>query len=62
MMQLEVAGKRYPVAAGETLIGSAPDAAILLVTAKAYAPATRWCSPPRRGRPPSARPSRGRTS
>jgi pSer/pThr/pTyr-binding forkhead associated (FHA) protein len=30
MMQLEVAGKRYPVAAGETVIGSAPDAAILL--------------------------------
>ncbi|HEY9444725.1 MAG TPA: FHA domain-containing protein [Gemmatimonadales bacterium] len=30
MMQLEVAGKRYPVAAGETVIGSAPGAAILL--------------------------------
>lgn len=30
MMQLEVAGKRYPVAAGETVIGSAPDAAIPL--------------------------------
>ncbi|MFL5514790.1 MAG: FHA domain-containing protein [Gemmatimonadales bacterium] len=30
MMQLEVAGKRYPVAAGETIIGSAPGAAILL--------------------------------
>jgi pSer/pThr/pTyr-binding forkhead associated (FHA) protein len=30
MMQLEVAGKRYPVSAGETVIGSAPEAAILL--------------------------------
>jgi pSer/pThr/pTyr-binding forkhead associated (FHA) protein len=30
MMQLEVAGKRYPVSAGETVIGSAPEAAIPL--------------------------------
>src|SRR3954463_15094089 len=28
MMQLEVAGKRYPVSTGETVIGSAPEAAI----------------------------------
>jgi pSer/pThr/pTyr-binding forkhead associated (FHA) protein len=30
MMQLEVAGKRYPVSTGETVIGSAPEAAIPL--------------------------------
>ena len=30
MIQLEVAGKRYPVSAGETVIGSAPEAAISL--------------------------------
>ncbi len=30
MIHLEVGGKRYPVAAGETVIGSAPGSAIIL--------------------------------